>query len=283
MKENTRYVQVDLGGTQVEIVLDRTYRTSENKESRSQNSALLLHYHSYFEFFFVGAEELKIVTEEGEETIRNAVAVLPPGLNHYSISGANTYRFLAKVNADKGGFGERLFNILKEKSVHRILKGEELIFYLGQIERCMASESEMSEMKLSSLLSLTLFSLADLLHLSLKAKKNDSTKSGEYLIAIDNAISEAFTEKIDLSYVASKLYLSKKQVARIIKKAYGTTLSELINEKRLSAAAMLLASTKKPVSEIIAELNFPTQSYFFVQFKKRFGKTPLAYRNASQD
>lgn len=272
---------INIDGTPIEIILDTTFKIERKDGTLPRKDALFLHFHPYFEFFFVGADGLDIVTEEGEFSIKNSVVVLPPGFKHYSVSGSGTYRFFAKVEK-KGGendLGTAFFSFLSRSKIHRVSKNEGLIFYLSEIEKILAAPSENGRLKISPLLTLTLLTVADLLHLNLdKSDGSTYSKYGEYLFKFENILSSAFNEKIDLGYVASKLYLSKKQVSRIIKKAYGCTLSELLTEKRLSAAAALLRTTDKPVSEITEELGFPTESYFFVLFKKRYGTTPLGYR-----
>lgn len=273
--------KINVDGTPTEIILDKTFKIDRKDGAVPKRDALFLHFHPYFEFFFVGGDGLEIVTEEGEFSIKNSVVVLPPGFKHYSVSGNGTYRFFAKVDQREGGkdLGSAFFGYLSRAKIHRISKNEGLIFYLSEIEKLLASPSENGRLKLPPLLTLTLLTVADLLHLTLdEADSGSYSKYGEYLFKFENILAAAFTEKIDLGYVASRLYLSKKQVSRIIKRAYGCTLSELITEKRLSAAASLLLTTDKPVSEITEELGFSTESYFFVLFKKRYGVTPLGYR-----
>ena len=57
-----------------------------------------------------------------------------------------------------------------------------------------------------------------------------------------------------------------------------TTLSKLITKHRLKAAQNMLLSGKYSISSIVEEVNFSSESYFYSQFKKEFGMTPLKYK-----
>ena len=75
------------------------------------------------------------------------------------------------------------------------------------------------------------------------------------------------------------MYLSQKQVSRIVKKQYGCTFPELMNQKRMSVAVMLLKNTHLSVSEIAVRVGINNENYFYKLFKERCGVTPLKYRN----
>jgi len=108
-------------------------------------------------------------------------------------------------------------------------------------------------------------------------KKKSYTTNESYLVKIDDAINE-FRKDITLRSLADVLHLSTKQTSRIILKNYNKKLSELISEKRLSVAAELLIRSDKTVTEIIEYVNFNSEKYFYSQFKKKFGCTPLKYK-----
>ena len=83
---------------------------------------------------------------------------------------------------------------------------------------------------------------------------------------------------LDLEFMSNRLCLSKKQTARIIFEGYKASLSELINERRLAYALDLVTESDLSMSEIAERANFRSENYFFLRFKKAFGKTPLKYR-----
>jgi AraC-like DNA-binding protein len=64
-----------------------------------------------------------------------------------------------------------------------------------------------------------------------------------------------------------------------VKQTTGKTIRELINERTLSEAKILLKHTNKQASEIAYELGFLEAASFNRFFKKLTGITPLIFRN----
>jgi AraC-like DNA-binding protein len=58
----------------------------------------------------------------------------------------------------------------------------------------------------------------------------------------------------------------------------GTTPHSLINQRRLSKAAILLKSSSMTVSEIIDQTGFTSRTHFYELFNKAYGCSPSDYR-----
>jgi len=98
-----------------------------------------------------------------------------------------------------------------------------------------------------------------------------------YLDKIENMLFD-FQEDINLGTLAEKLGLSTRQTSRILRKNYNSTFSEMFCERRLDIAETLLRNTDMTVAEIVEYVNFPSESYFYARFKKRYKMTPTSYR-----
>lgn len=81
-----------------------------------------------------------------------------------------------------------------------------------------------------------------------------------------------------LSYIADDFNQSLPALSRMIKKCTGYTFQELLMRKRFQKAVMLLMETELPVEEIAINIGYENQSYFYRQFKERYGVTPNQYR-----
>lgn len=86
-----------------------------------------------------------------------------------------------------------------------------------------------------------------------------------------------------LGYIADNFQLSFPTVSRMIKKATGFTFQELLMRKRFQKAVMFLVETQLPVEEIAVNVGYENHSYFYRQFKARYGATPNQYRKAHRD
>ncbi len=80
------------------------------------------------------------------------------------------------------------------------------------------------------------------------------------------------------SQIADDFKLSLPALSRMIKKHIGSTFQELLMRKRFQKAAMFLAETELPVEEIAVNVGYENHSYFYRQFKARYGMTPNQYR-----
>lgn len=67
---------------------------------------------------------------------------------------------------------------------------------------------------------------------------------------------------------------SQEYVNRMFKRYMNITPTHFINEKRLVYAKDLLNNTNLPVSVICEQCGFRNLSYFYEQYKARFGRTP---------
>lgn len=101
----------------------------------------------------------------------------------------------------------------------------------------------------------------------------------------EDIIIQATTKYIDSNYktaslscIADDFKQPLPSLSRMIKKSTGYTFQELLMRKRFQKAVMFLVETELPVEEIAVNIGYENQSYFYRQFKKRYGMTPNEYR-----
>ena len=60
---------------------------------------------------------------------------------------------------------------------------------------------------------------------------------------------------------------------------YGTSPGKWLTNRRLELTKLLLATSKKPINEIIYDCGFENVSHFSRVFKEKYGQSPLQYRS----
>lgn len=85
-------------------------------------------------------------------------------------------------------------------------------------------------------------------------------------------------EKITLQMVAEAVGISACYLSRLFKKEMGISLVEYVQKERVEAARHMLIYSDYTEAVISEYLNFTTQSYFTIIFKKYIGMTPSQYR-----
>lgn len=78
--------------------------------------------------------------------------------------------------------------------------------------------------------------------------------------------------------LAERLHISRRQLARIIKKTYGMDFRSKMVDVRLKHAAMLLRSTDMKVGEISSAVGFSSEGSLYKHFQQHYHMTPLKYR-----
>lgn len=92
-------------------------------------------------------------------------------------------------------------------------------------------------------------------------------------------ITHHVNEPIQVGDVAEHIGRSRSYLTGKFKKELGFDVSSFIMRCRLEEAKSLLTYSDKTLSEISNYLCFSSQSYFQNVFKKKYGVTPLQYRN----
>ena len=267
----------------INVSLDSLFYISPNQNNPfvQINKQKDIHFHPQHEIFFIGDNPLIVFGESASFEFNDCIVCIPSFFPHNSIRH-NDYRILFSYTATNErqneifAFFEKLFSANEPFT----LKLNEIQYlYLNEISKYIHDSSPISNEIVSSLLKLIFL---DIYNCNAITNKNSTNpRQGSYFITIDSII-QNYRNEINLKVVADALHLSIKQASRVIRKHYKTSLSALVNQKRLRVACTLLESSDMAISEIVEYVNFPSDSYFYAQFKKRFGCTPLKYRKKHQ-
>lgn len=250
------------------------------EEVRLSDAAKLPHYHAKYELFFVGHEPLVLHTDDGVEKYSDCVVCVPPFLSHFAERTSDYGLFFSfEASGQKpSDFSVFCDSFFSAGGVFSFDYDPAFDVYLSGLAEVIKSESGLGNEAAASILSLIFYSIYIG---NTKKHRRDFSVKESYLIIIErmiNSYSLNPSREVTLSLVASELHLGKKQTSRIIYKYFKKSLAELINEKRLGVALRLLLTTDMTISEISKASNFNSENYFFIQFKKAFGCTPLTYR-----
>ncbi len=253
-------------------------RVSDSKEIQA------IHSHVYYEFFFVTDSPFVIVTEKETKQFQNSVVIVPPKLKHFSCCEGEGGYCISVTAKDVKTIGEGgLLDYLKKDDLTVLPLNEQAAYCLKKL----TTEdvfSRFGKARSEAYLELLFLEIATLLFVK------DDFLTGEtidpkyqYIEKIDRFIGENYNKKeATVANLATELCLSVRQTSRVVKKEFGCSFVELVNEKKMSVAALLLRKSDLSVGDIIKELNYETENYFYKTFKKRYGVTPLKYRKQAR-
>lgn len=89
---------------------------------------------------------------------------------------------------------------------------------------------------------------------------------------------EHYRQPLRAADVAAALGISTSYLARLFSKRLHMNFNEYVNRMRVQAAQELLSSTDRPVTEVMLEVGFESQSTFNRVFRDAHGISPRQYR-----
>ncbi len=236
------------------------------------------HSHLVYELFFVGEYPLTLFVENEIEQYKNCALCVPPNFGHLSFRRGD-YRILFDVEMNNGklnsDFGQFIKNFLTNEKPFRLKTNEQLYTYVKELEELLFLEKSTTDEMVECILKLIFYKLYKLNSKEQEIKSFVGTKS--YLVEIEEMIND-INNDLSLQSIADNLCLSLRQTSRIVHKYYNKSLAQLVLERKLNAACRLLLYTDKTVAQIVEEVAFVSESYFYVQFKKMYGCTPGEYK-----
>lgn len=243
-----------------------------SKSTAKNYSLHSMHYHKFIEVFLAVDGSVSIITEKGEISVSDEIVVVPPFLTHYSVRNGEVFNFSFSIKEGKGGVN---FNkLFKSTSIFKLKKNENVLKYVSVLKDMFLNDAFVSQ-KAELLFKLLFW---ELLLINKPFSQSLDVNSSNYTSKIESFIFYNYDKNVTLKDLAKSLCLSTRQTSRITHQNYGKSFSTLLNERRLYIASQLLLNSDKSMAEIAENTCFNTENYFYSQFKKRYGLTPLQYR-----
>lgn len=107
-------------------------------------------------------------------------------------------------------------------------------------------------------------------------KKEVKSKHG--LIEILQYIDQNFLT-VDLETLSRKFNYNNSYLSYFLKKETNKNFSQIVTEKKLNYAEMLLVNSNKSIQECSIESGFSNITFFYKKYKEHFGKMPSDSRN----
>ncbi|GAA4238362.1 AraC family transcriptional regulator [Postechiella marina] len=105
-----------------------------------------------------------------------------------------------------------------------------------------------------------------------------TSKSNERINKVHNFVKENYHRPIKLSEVASLVSMGEEPFCRFFKKTFNKTFFFFLNEYKINLACKFLIESDKRVSEVAFLSGYESLPFFYKQFKKLMGCSPLVYQ-----
>ncbi len=107
-------------------------------------------------------------------------------------------------------------------------------------------------------------------------------KCAPYLRELKHYMDNHLDRPLKLEDLERHCHMSKYRICHEFSAVFGLPPIKYLNKKRMEAAENLLLSTEKKVHEIALDIGCENTNHFIHLFKKEYGTTPQAYREAHQ-
>ena len=87
---------------------------------------------------------------------------------------------------------------------------------------------------------------------------------------------------LTLAKAAKELNFNKNYLSNLIKEKGNATFTELLNQKKIMIAQLLLKSTNFSIEKICQTVGYSNKTYFYKQFQNQFEKLPSQVRNTKE-
>ncbi|QHW32975.1 helix-turn-helix transcriptional regulator [Paenibacillus rhizovicinus] len=97
--------------------------------------------------------------------------------------------------------------------------------------------------------------------------------------ALKEAIEKHYSDpNLSLQFLATKLKMSKAHLSKVYKQCENESLNDYINKVRIMQAVSELQNTDATIAQIMFNVGFVSESYFYKIFKQTLGVTPREFR-----
>ena len=110
------------------------------------------------------------------------------------------------------------------------------------------------------------------------AEPNDSNNNEMLLLILRYIESNYLTAT--LNSVADIFGFHPNYLSSYVKKHTGKSFKELLITQRMIQAGFFLKNTNMPVLEIIREIGYENQGFFYKKFQEYYHMSPIEYRNS---
>lgn len=253
------------------------------------------HFHTYFEAFYVYEGTCEHTIDHQTKTLKMGdFCIIPPGVSH-KISVMDQSVIVVMILSSQiieNTFKNPVYykdNRLSEfflKNIHFSSGNDYLMFHTGNDNELkniliqMMMESTNKYQEYDAILS-AYFSLffGKLIRYYQDTIDVPGSSNKHYAAAFEiTAYIQQHHNDVSLKDLADRYHYTLEYTSRFIKEATGKTFSDILIDARMRHSISLLKSTSLPISEIAYMVGYENTENFIRTFKKRYNKTPTAYR-----
>ena len=241
-----------------------------------------LHCHMYWEFVLITEGSFKhLINGSRRDVYSDMLLVIRPNDSH-ALLGTGSYinlgvtesyllHFLTKL------LGDKYQNLVDPDYVEFKVQRSVTLSFVSGVQSLLLNNNN-----LDLYYDMLTVLFADMLNILVHNILTNNDSVSAYSPAVSEIIKklrkkESFVLSID--EILQECNYSHSHIIRVFKKETGRTISQFFQDIKLNYAKNLLETSNMSISMISDEVGISNSSYFSYAFKKKFGVSPIQYRN----
>lgn len=236
----------------------------------------IFHTHHFTEIFFVLEGKGNFLFREGTRSIQTGdLIIIPPYIEHteqsipgtalkYYVLGIDGVTFQTKYDATTAQIFCKFDN-------HSMIAN-----LFDQIYYEIRTQNYSADLICQHFLEVLLLRIIRVKHLI--PVSSDSVRMSKECARIKEYLDTNYALHITLDTLTDLTNMNKYYMVHSFSKYTGLSPIQYLNKRRLESACILLKETDYSISDIASTTGFSSQSYFSQIFKKKYGVTPIKYR-----
>ncbi len=281
-----------LGNTAFNVFCDGTFLDSQLikrlTSDSMENKNKLFHNHYYNEIIFVKKGNILLETETSKDLLSpNSIVIIPknilhllrfePNCKYYAIGFSYKKIQLKDKLLDSFEKFDSLFN--SDVIINQLNDNDIFSKLITDICDHIKKARTFSFLLIQTLLQQLILHLYECTISATYTQSENTQIVSDFSFALNQRINNV-RDSSKLKDIAKELFISERQLSRIIKKQYGVSFTERKHQLRIESAKQLLKTTDLSIEKISEHVAFYDTATFIKQFTKRVGISPAQYRES---
>ena len=276
-KENINGIEFTVGNTSFEAIAkkEKNVTSAENK----------MHNHNVYELLFVMSGKIVLSHEHVEYVCNENEIIYVPKLAQHISRYENATFFSIGFSMRKNGESKQktentysLFEKIFDDEVRIFTCTKMMKRFFDEFESCECEYNALSYYLVQNEIRRFFILLSEQAIKERNIPVEFVRPLGMVNFIINKRICFENFENTKLKDLAKELYISERQLARIIKQTFGISFSKRKLQLRIDTAKVYLEKSNETLETIAARLDFYDVASFIQSFKRETGLTPIQYR-----
>ena len=237
--------------------------------------SLVNHYHNYHQIMYIVSGQIEITVNDRTYTANSNSLVILSRFEKHSIKvkSSEYKRYVVEISSKL--FAPVLVN--RPENFSNVVCAEEYTEEIKKIFESIVNECEKKDVFYERILDIELEKLFVYIE-RLQRNVECKDKRLEIVYSIQKEFEKNYSKKFSLEALSEEYHVSRYHLARLFKKATGSSINKYKTALKIIQAKKLLINTSKSITDIATECGFNSISYFSDRFIKSEGVTPSEYR-----